>query len=78
MARIRLTAKARRRIRSLANAHAALRNAGMPLLLDGNRAYFIGIDSRGVRFEMILVVDDRDADEWVMTHALPTHYRKNW
>ena len=47
-------------------------------MIDGNRAYLIGIDSRGVRFEMILVADDRDADTWVMTHALPTHYRKNW
>ncbi len=73
-----MTAAARRRIGSKANALAALRNAGMPLLVDSNRAYFIGTDSKGVRFEFILVADDRDADVWVMIHAMPTHYRKNW
>jgi hypothetical protein len=57
---------------------AALRNAGMPLLIDENRAYFIGTDERGVRFEIILVADDRDADLWTAIHALPTRYRKNW
>lgn len=78
MARIRLTAKARRRIGNLRNAKAALRSAGMPLLMAGNRAYFIGTDGQGVRFEMILVADDRNADDWTMIHAMPTRYRKNW
>lgn len=78
MARIILTAKARRRIGNHRNAMTALRNAGMPLLIDGNKAYFIGTDERGRRFEMILAADDRDADVWVMTHALQTRYRKNW
>lgn len=78
MAKIRVTAKARKRIGSRANMMAALRNAGNPLLIDDNRAYLIGIDSKGIRFEMILVADDRDADEWTLIHAMPTHYRKNW
>lgn len=78
MARIKLTAKARRRIGNKRNLLVALRNAGMPLLVDGNRAYFIGTDERGVRFEIILVADDRDADLWIAIHAMPTHYRKNW
>jgi hypothetical protein len=78
MARIRVTAKARRRIGSRRNMMAALRNAGNPLLIDDNRAYLIGTDGRGVRFEMILVADDRDADTWVLIHAMPTHYRRNW
>lgn len=78
MAKIRVTAKARRRIGNRRNMMAALRNAGNPLLIDANRAYLIGIDSRGIRFEMILVADDRNADEWILIHALPTHYRKNW
>ncbi|MCV7358496.1 hypothetical protein [Mycolicibacterium fluoranthenivorans] len=76
--RIKVTAKARRRIGSRANMLAALRNAGNPLLVDGNRAYLIGTDSKGVRFEMILVADDRDADSWTLIHAMPIHYRKNW
>ncbi|MCA4760895.1 hypothetical protein H8Z51_19245 [Mycobacterium avium subsp. hominissuis] len=78
MARIKMTAKARRRIGNRINLIAALRNAGEPLLVDGNRAYFIGTDARGIRFELILVADDRDADVWVLMHAMPTHYRKNW
>lgn len=47
-------------------------------MVSGKYAYFIGIDSRGVRFEMILVADDRNADEWILIHAMPTDYRKNW
>lgn len=78
MARIKLTAKARKRIGNKRNLLAALRNAGMPLLIDDNRAYFIGTDERGRRFELILVADDRDADLWIAIHALPTNYRKNW
>lgn len=76
--RIRVTAKARKRIGNRRNMMVALRHAGNPLLIDDNRAYLIGIDSRGVRFEMILVADDRDADTWILIHALPTHYRRNW
>jgi hypothetical protein len=78
MARIRVTAKARRRIGNRRNVIAALRNAGNPLMISGNRAYFIGIDAQGRRFELILVADDRDADEWTLIHAMPTRYRKNW
>lgn len=50
----------------------------MPLDTHRNRAYFIGIDSRGRKFEIILAADDRDDDFWHAIHALQTHYRKNW
>lgn len=56
----------------------ALRHAGMPLDIHRNRAYFIGIDSRGREFEIILAADDRDEDLWHAIHALQIRYRKNW
>src|SRR5512139_3531249 len=37
---------------------------GMPLDTHCSRAYFIGIDSRGREFEIILAADDRDDDLW--------------
>jgi len=55
----------------------ALRQAGMPLDFHRNRAYFIGIDSRGREFEVILAADDHDEDLWYAIHALQTRYRKN-
>jgi hypothetical protein len=78
MARISLTAKSRKRIGNKRNALAALRNAGMPILIEGNLAYFIGTDERGRRFEMILAADTRDDARWFLIHALQTSYRKNW
>ena len=45
----------------------------MPLDTHRNRAHFIGIDSRGREFEIILA-----ADLWHAIDALKTHYRKNW
>jgi hypothetical protein len=51
---------------------------GCPWTPTANRAYFIGIDSRGREFEIILAADDRDDDLWHAIHALQTHYRKNW
>jgi len=50
----------------------------MPLDTHRNRAYFIGIDSRGREFEIILAADDRDDDLWHAIHALQTLNRKNW
>jgi len=49
----------------------------MPLDFHRNRAYFIGIDSRGREFEVILAADDHDEDLWHAIHALQTRYRKN-
>ena len=67
-----MTAAVHRRI-SKRDLLAALRHAGMPLDTHHNRAYFIGIDSRGREFEIILATDD-------LWHAiaLQTRYRKNW
>lgn len=76
MARIKMTAAVHRRI-SKRDLLAALRHAGMPLDTHRNRAYFIGIDSRGREFEIILAADDRD-DAPHPIHALQTRYRKNW
>ncbi len=75
MAKVRMTAAARRRV-SKTNIMTALRHAGNPLLMDGRRAYFIGTDSRGVELEIILVAEDDDT--WTCIHAMPTNYRKNW
>ena len=61
MARIKMTAAVHRRI-SKRDLLAALRHAGMPLDTHRNRADFIGIDSRGREFEIILAADDRDDD----------------
>ena len=55
----------------------ALRHAGPPLHIHRNRAYFIGIDSRGREFEIVLAADDRDEELWHAIHALQTRYRKN-
>jgi len=72
MARIKMTAAVHRRI-SKRDLLAALRHAGMPLDTHRNRAYFIGIDSRGREFEIILA-----ADLWHANPAIQTHYRKKW
>jgi len=77
VARIKMTAKTHRRI-SRRDLLVALRNAGMPLLIDGNYAYFVGIDSRGRQFEIILAADDHDDDLWIAVHALQTRYRRSW
>lgn len=76
MARVKMTAAVHRRI-SKQELLAALRNAGMPLLINRDRAYFIGIDSQGREFEIILAADDEDDDLWVAIHALQTRYRRN-
>lgn len=76
MARIKMTAAVHRRI-SKRELVAALRNAGMPLLIHRTRAYFIGIDSRGRQFEIILAADDTHDDVWHAIHALQTRHRRN-
>ena len=76
MARIKVTAAVHRRI-SKRDLIAALRHAGMPLDVHRNRAYFIGLDSRGREFEIILAADDHDEDRWHAIHDLQTRYRKN-
>jgi hypothetical protein len=75
MARIKMTAKVHRRI-SRRELLAAVRHAGMPLLVDDNRVYFVGIDSRGRQFEIILVADDEDDELWHAIHALQTRHRR--
>jgi hypothetical protein len=77
MTRIKMTAAVHRRI-SKRDLLVALRHAGMPLDIHRNRAYFIGIDSRGREFEIVPARDDRDEDLWHAIHALQTRYRKNW
>jgi hypothetical protein len=76
MARIKMTAAVHRRI-SKRELVTAVRHAGMPLLIDRNYAYFVGIDSMGRRFEIILAAHDTDEDLWIAVHALQTHYRKD-
>jgi hypothetical protein len=71
-----MTAAVHRRI-SKRELLSALRNAGLPLLVDYNRAYFIGTDTRGREFEIILAAHDKDDDLWVAVHALQTSYRRN-
>ena len=77
MARIKMTAAVHRRI-SKRDLLVALRHAGLPLDIHRNRAYFIGIDSRGREFEIVLAADDHEEDLWHAIHALQTGYRKNW
>jgi hypothetical protein len=71
MARIKTTAAVHRRI-AKRGLRVALQHAGMPLLIDRNYAYFVGIDSRGRRFGLIPVADDTDEDLWIAVHALQT------
>ena len=75
MARIRMTTAVHRRI-SKRELIAALRNAGLPLLIDSGRAYFIGTATRGREFEIILAPDDQDDDLWIAVHAVQTRYRQ--
>lgn len=70
-----MTAAVHRRI-SKWELLAALHNAGLPLLIDRDRAYFIGTDTRGREFEIILAPDDYDDELWIAVHALQTRYRK--
>jgi hypothetical protein len=77
MARIKMTAAVHRRS-SKRDLLVAPRHAGMPLEIHRNRAYYIGVDSRGRDFEIVLAADDRDQDPWHAIHALQTRYRKNW
>ena len=71
-----MTAAVHRRI-SKRERLTALRNAGMPLLIHRNRAYFIGTDSRGREFEIILAADDTHDDLWHAIQALQIRHRKN-
>ncbi len=79
MARVTLTAKARMRANKR-RVTSALRNAGMPLLVDNRdgiwRLYFIGTDDTGVELELILVPHATQDWTWVCIHAMPTKYRK--
>lgn len=63
MARIKMTAAVHPRI-SRRDLLAALRHAGLPLDVHRNRAYFVGVDSRGREFEIVLAADDGDDDLW--------------
>ena len=71
-----MTAAVHRRI-SKRDLLAALRDAGMPLDIHRNRTYFIGVDSRGREFEIVLAADDHDEDLWHAIHALQTRYQKH-
>lgn len=71
-----MTAAVHRRI-SKRKLLTALRHPGLPLLIDLNRAYFIGIDSRGRRFEIILAAHDADEGLWIAVHAMQIRYRRN-
>jgi hypothetical protein len=77
MARIKMTAAVHRRI-SRRDLLAALRHARLPLDVHRNRAYFVGVDSRGREFEIVLAADDGDDDLWHAIHALQARYQKNW
>ncbi|MBE5453467.1 hypothetical protein E3G52_000331 [Mycobacteroides abscessus] len=59
---------------------AALRHAGMPLLVDKRdgiwRVYFVGTDDTGVELELILVPHATQDEHWVCIHAMPTKYRE--
>lgn len=73
MSKVRVTAAARRRA-SKTRIMEALKNAGNPLATIGNRAYYLGTDSRGVELEIILIAEDDDT--WTCIHAMPTQYRQ--
>jgi hypothetical protein len=75
MARIKMTAAVHRRI-SKRDLLAALCDAGMPLDIHRNRAYFIGVEPRP-QFEIVLAADDHDEDLWHAIDAMQTRYRKN-
>ena len=61
-----MTAAVHRRISKRDTQPGACRDA---LDTHRNRAYFIGIDSRGREFEIILAADHRDDDLWHAIHA---------
>lgn len=64
----------------IGNAHilAAMRNAGVPVLVPGtDQLLYIGKDDRGVELEVIAVPDDRDPGGVTIIHALTTSMRGN-
>jgi hypothetical protein len=71
--RIRVSRSGRKH--KIGNAHilAAMRNAGVPVLVPGtDQLLYIGKDDRGVELEVIAVPDDRDPSGVTVIHAMPT------
>lgn len=62
----------------IGNAHilAAMRNAGIPVLVPGtDQLLYVGKDDRGVELEVIAVPDERDPGGVTVIHAMPTFMR---
>lgn len=77
MSRVYVSASAKRHRISASRIRAALRNAGMPVAVIGDRLYFVGIDSRGVELEMIAVPWHKDDDHLLVIHAMPSMWRND-
>lgn len=55
--------------------NAALDNATF-IGAEGDREYYIGVDSRGIEIEMIIVPDDKHPGGLACIHAMPLHFRE--
>lgn len=52
----------------------AMANAGEPTVI-GDQLHYVGVDSRGLKLEVIAVSDDRNPGDLAVIHAMPTGYR---
>lgn len=75
MSRVYVSASAKRHRVSASRIRAALRHAGMPELVQGDRMFFLGIDDRGVLLELIAVPWPKDEEQLMVIHAMPYKWR---
>lgn len=73
MAKIRITAGARKHKITSGRILAALDNAEL-VAVDGDKEVYIGVDSYGVELKMVVIPDDRDPENKACIHATPTYY----
>lgn len=75
MSRIYVAASAKRHRVSGSRIRTALRNAGMPVAIVGDKMYFIGRDSRGIELELVVVPWPKNDDHVMVIHAMPASWR---
>ena len=73
---IRIARSARKHRIGAAHILEAMAAAGVPTLLEHDKLFYVGADSRGVELEIVAVPDDKRPGGPAVIHAMPTHYRR--